>query len=168
SGRRMTKLGGPILQKMIGVPMPDTAVFEAAEQLLGRLNLVHRILADPDLSSVRVVLNLEKMSIAEAQRSFTYFHLYGYPSDLVIVNRVIPPNPGQFFEGWRASQQRYLPEVEQAFAPVPVRTIPYFEQEMVGLERLRALDGALFGDEDPTAIFYRGHPYAIVREKDGY
>jgi arsenite-transporting ATPase len=167
-GRRMTKLGGPILQRVIGVPMPDTAVFEAAERLLGRLDLVHRILADPDLSSVRVVLNLEKMSIAEAQRSFTYFHLYGYPSDLVVVNRVIPPNPGQFFEGWRASQQRYLPEVEQAFAPVPVRTIPYFEQEMVGLERLRALGGALFGDEDPTAIFYRGHPYAIVREKDGY
>ena len=128
-GRRMTKLGGPILQKMIGVPVPDTAVFEAAERLLGRLDLVHRILADPDLSSVRVVLNLEKMSIAEAQRSFTYFHLYGYPSDLVVVNRVIPPNPGQFFEGWRASQQRYLPEVEQAFAPVPVRTIPYFAQE---------------------------------------
>ncbi|HVA85134.1 MAG TPA: ArsA family ATPase [Candidatus Saccharimonadales bacterium] len=167
-GRRMTKFGGPILQKVIGVPVPDTAVFEAAERLLHRLDLVHRILADPDLSSVRVVLNLEKMSIAEAQRSFTYFHLYGYPSDLVIVNRVIPPNPGQFFEGWRTAQQRYLPEVEQAFAPVPVRTIPYFEREMVGLERLRELGTALFGQEDPTAVFYRGRPYSIVRREHGY
>src|SRR5438309_1117332 len=77
-GRRVTKLGGPLLQKVIGVPVPDTAVFEAAERLLRRLELVHGLLSDPDLTSVRVVLNLEKMVIKEAQRSFTYFHLYGY------------------------------------------------------------------------------------------
>jgi ABC-type glycerol-3-phosphate transport system substrate-binding protein len=75
---------------MIGVPVPDQAVFEAAERLLRRLEHVHGILADPDLNSVRVVMNLEKMSIVEAQRSFTYFHLYGYPSDLDVANKVIP------------------------------------------------------------------------------
>src|SRR5438045_7932912 len=128
-GRRVSRLGGPLLQKVIGVPMPDPTVFEAAERLLGRLDHVHRLLADPDLTSVRLVLNLEKMSIAEAHRSFTYFHLYGYPSDLVVANRVIPEGVGGFLEKWRAAQQSYLPTVEQEFAPVPIKTVPFFEQE---------------------------------------
>ena len=167
-GRRVTKLGGPLLQKVIGVPVPDTAVFEAAERLLRRLELVHGLLSDPDLTSVRVVMNLEKMSIAEAQRSFTYFHLYGYPSDIVIANRVIPEGVGGFLETWRATQQRYLPTVIQSFAPVPLRTVPYFQDEMVGLDKLRELGGRLFGDDDPSTVFYRGRPYSVRRENGGY
>ena len=55
---------------------------------------VHRLLSDPDRTSVRIALALDKLSIAEAQRSFTYFHLFGYPSDMVIANRVLPANAG--------------------------------------------------------------------------
>ncbi len=168
-GRRVTKLGGPLIQKMIGMPVPDQDVFEAAERLLRRLDQVHGILADPDLTSVRVVMNLDKMSIAEAQRSFTYFHLYGYPSDLVIANRVIPPGVGgTFLAEWRESQQRYLPMVEDAFAPVPIRQVPYFQHEMVGLDLLRELGHKLFIDVDPASIFYRGRPYAVSRVNGGY
>jgi len=167
-GRRVTKLGGPLIQKMIGMPVPDTAVFEAAERLLRRLERVHSLLADPDLTSVRVVMNLDKMSIAEAQRSFTYFHLYGYPSDLVVANRVIPAGAGGFLDRWRETQQRYLPDVEQAFAPVPLRQVPFFQTEMVGLPLLRELGGALFGDVDPGTVFYRGRPYSVHREDGGY
>lgn len=167
-GRRVTKLGGPLIQKMIGMPVPDTAVFEAAERLLRRLERVHGLLADPDLTSVRVVMNLDKMSIAEAQRSFTYFHLYGYPSDLVVANRVIPAGAGGFLDRWRETQQRYLPDVEQAFAPVPLRQVPFFQTEMVGLPLLLELGGALFGDVDPGTVFYRGRPYSVHREDGGY
>jgi len=166
-GRRMTKLGGPLIQKVIGVPVPDAQVFEAAERLLQRLEHVHAILSDPDLSSVRIVLNLEKMSIAEAERSFTYFHLYGYPTDLVVTNRVLPENAGEYFGPLRKAQQAYLPQVREDFAPVPVRTIPWFDREMGGLELLRELGTALFGDEDPAQIYYRGRPYAIRRNETG-
>ena len=167
-GRRVTKFGGPLLQKIIGVPVPEPAVFEAAERLLRRLEHVHQILADPDLTSVRVVLNLEKMSIAEAERSFTYFHLYGYPTDLVVANRVIPAGVAGFLDTWRQTQQRYLPDVEQAFAPVPIRTVPYFEHEMVGLDQLRELGRAAFDSADPADVFYRGRPYSVRRDNGGY
>ncbi len=167
-GRRVTKLGGPFIQRVIGLPVPDSGVFEAAERLLRRLEHVHQLLADPDLTSVRLVMNLEKMSIAESQRSFTYFHLYGYPSDVVICNRVIPPDAGGYLERWRATQQEYLPQVEQAFAPVPLRKVPFFEQEMVGLDLLRELGRTLFTDEDPSQVFYRGRPYSVRREDGGY
>jgi arsenite/tail-anchored protein-transporting ATPase len=117
---------------------------------------------------VRLVLNLERVSIQEAQRSFTYFHLYGYPTDLIIANRVLPPASGAYFDQWREAQARYLPEVEEQFAPVPVRTVPYFDHEMVGLERLGELGRALFADSDPSAFLYRGRPYSVQRENGGY
>jgi arsenite-transporting ATPase len=167
-GKRVSRIGGPVLQRMLGVPMPKEEVFKAAERLLRRLDRLHKLLADPEQSTVRVVLTLEKMSIAEAQRSFTYFHLFGYPSDLVVANRVLPPDAGGYLAGLRKIQQRYLPVVQQEFGPVPVRTIPMFDREMVGLERLREVGEALFGDGDPAEILYRGRPYEVLREGDGY
>jgi len=162
-GRRVSRIGRPMLERMIGVPMPRDEVFAAAERLLQRLDKVHRLLADPERSSVRIVLALEKMSIVEAQRSFTYFHLFGYPSDLVIGNRVLPAglDGDGSFGGLRQTQQRYLPEVEAQFAPVPVRTAPQFDREMIGSERLVEIGNALFGDIDPTSFFYRGRPYQL-------
>ncbi|MEA2577293.1 MAG: arsenite/tail-anchored protein-transporting ATPase [Chloroflexota bacterium] len=167
-GKRVSRIGGPVLQRMLGVPLPKEEVFQAAERLLRRLDRLHKLLADPEQSTVRVVLTLEKMSIAEAQRSFTYFHLFGYPSDLVVANRVLPPDAGGYLSGLRKIQQRYLPVVQQEFGPVPVRTVPMFDREMVGLERLREVGEALFGDGDPAEILYRGRPYEVLREGDGY
>ena len=167
-GRRVQKLGGPILRRIVGVPLPTDSVYEAGEQLLERLKYVHDLLADPDKSSVRLVLNLERVSIQEAQRSFTYFHMYGFPTDMIVANRVLPAASGSYFEAWRAAQARYLPMVEEQFAPVPVRTIPFFDKEMVGLERLAELGRALFGDTDPQEFLYRGRPYSISRENGGY
>jgi len=165
-GRRVSRVGRPVLERMIGVPLPRDEVFAAAERLLQRLEQVHRLMADPERSSIRIVLGLEKLSIAEAQRSFTYFHLFGYPSDLVVCNRVLPPDVGGYFKGLRTVQQSYLPGVERDFAPVPVRTVPYFDREMLGIDGLAELGTALFGDDDPMAFFYRGRPYQ-VRTEDG-
>jgi arsenite-transporting ATPase len=163
-GRRVTRLGGPLLQRAIGVPIPDERVFDAADTLLNRLEHVHRLLADPDRSSVRLVIGLERIALNEAQRSFTYFHLYGYPTDLVVCNRVLPANVGPYFEDWRAAQREYLPNVEEAFAPVPIRLVPYFEREVIGVEMLRQLGRALFADDDPVGFFYRGRPYSVHSE----
>jgi arsenite/tail-anchored protein-transporting ATPase len=163
-GRRVSRLGRPMIERVIGVPMPRDEVFAAAERLLNRLDKVHRLLADPERSSVRIALALEKLSIVEAQRSFTYFHLFGYPSDLVVCNRVLPggKDGDGSFSGLRATQQRYLPDVIDQYAPVPVRTVPQFDREMIGLERLAEIGRALFGEDDPTDFFYRGRPYQVL------
>jgi arsenite-transporting ATPase len=125
-------------------------------------------LSDADQTSVRITLALDKLSVAEARRSFTYFHLFGYPSDMVIANRVLPAAAGPYFAKLRKAQQGYLPIVEQEFGPVPVRTVPQFDHEMVGLDRLREIGTALFGDGDPTAVHYRGEPYRVERENGMY
>ena len=110
-GRRISKLTGPLIQRVVGMPMPGGDVFDAGEELFRKLEHMHDLLADPDRTSVRVVLTLEQVVIKEAQRSFTYFHLYGYPTDLVIANRVLPDGVGDYFAGWYAKQREYAPLV---------------------------------------------------------
>jgi arsenite-transporting ATPase len=166
--RRIAQVAGPAVRRLVGMPMPTDDVFAAGEELFRRLEHMHELLSDDARSSIRIVLNLEKMVIREAQRSFTYFHLYGYPTDLVVVNRVLPPDAGPYFASWLETQRAYWPMVEERFAPVPARAAPYFDREVVGLDRLRELGRALFGDEDPTRIFYQGRPYRVRREDGAF
>jgi arsenite-transporting ATPase len=164
-GRRITKLTGPFIQRVVGMPMPGDEVFNAGEELFRRLEHMHDLLIDPDRTSVRVVLTLEQVVIKEAQRSFTYFHLYGYPTDLVVANRVLPDDVGwKYFRGWYERQQRYGPMVEQAFAPIPIMKAPFLDREVIGLQVLAELGEALYGDKDPNQQFYVGRPYAVARQ----
>ncbi|MEP6807602.1 MAG: TRC40/GET3/ArsA family transport-energizing ATPase [Chloroflexota bacterium] len=164
-GRRITKLTGPLIHRFVGMPMPGGDVFDAGEELFRRLDHMHDLLIDPTRTSVRVVLTLEQMVIKEAQRSFTYFHLYGYPTDLVIVNRVLPDDvKWLYFRGWYEAQQRNAPLVEEAFSPIPVLKAPFFDREVVGVELLTELGERLYGETDPTTHFYSGRPYSVARE----
>ena len=152
-GRRITKLTGPIVKRVVGMPIPGDEVFDAGEALFARLEYMHGLLDRPgSKTSIRVVLTLEQVVIKEAQRSFTYFHLYGYPTDLVVANRVLPDEVGEYFRGWYEAQQRYGPLVDNAFHPIPVRKAPFFDREMVGHRPAAASwRAALYGDDDPTS-----------------
>ncbi|MCC6618082.1 MAG: ArsA family ATPase [Chloroflexi bacterium] len=168
-GRRITKLTAPIIRRVVGMPMPGDEVFNAGEELFARLEYMHELLTDHAKTSVRVVLTLEQVVIAEAQRSFTYFHLYDYPTDLVVANRVFPDGQvWHYFREWYEAQQRYGPMVEKMFHPIPVKKVPMFDREMIGVELLRELGRALYADTDPTTFFYRGRPYEVVRQDGGF
>ena len=60
------------------MPMPEDDVFESIKQLLTQLDRIHDLLADQKMTSVRIVLNAEKMVVKEAQRTYTYLSLFGY------------------------------------------------------------------------------------------
>ena len=162
--RRIAQIAGPLVRRTIGMPTPTDPVWDAGEELFHKLEHMRTLLADSERTSMRVVLNLEKMVIKESQRSFTYFHLYGYLVDLIVCNRVLPADTGDYFRAWRESQQRYRPLIEDSFSPVPIKSVPFFDQEVVGLPMLRRVGQELFGDADPTAFFYRGHPYEVSRQ----
>jgi arsenite-transporting ATPase len=126
------------------------------------------LLSDPKTSSVRLVVNAERMVIREAQRTFTYLNLYGYPTDLVICNRLIPKHvEHSYFTSWKRSQGRHYRTIEESFSPLPVRAVPLFCQEVRGISMLRAMAEALYGDEDPTQVYYQGLVQA-VHKADGH
>jgi arsenite-transporting ATPase len=107
------------------------------------------------------------MVINEAQRSFTYLNLYGYVTDAVVCNRLLPETvEDSYFSIWQEAQQKYRRRIEESFSPLPILTAPLLEHEVVGVETLREIGQHLFGEEDPTRIYYPAVAQE-VRAKNG-
>ena len=88
--RRLTRLARPILQRVSGVPIAGDGVFGAVRRFYDRLDGVRELLTDGDITSARLVVNPERLVVAEARRTFTYLSLFGYHVDAVIANRILP------------------------------------------------------------------------------
>jgi arsenite-transporting ATPase len=168
-GKRATLMLAPLARPFLDdMPIPDRQTMDAAESLFRQLGELHQLLSNPDLSSMRLVMNPEKMVIKEAQRTYTYLNLYGYVTDAVICNRVFPDDQDGYFSKWRETQAKYLQTIEEAFSPLPILKVPYFDQEVVGLEALHRMADVLFGDKDPTRLLYHGHTHTIEKSEDGF
>jgi arsenite-transporting ATPase len=102
-------------------------------------------------------------------RTFTYLNLYGYLSDAVIVNKVFPDEVGEYFSAWRERQEEHLELVHSAFAPVPVLTAPYFEQEVLGAGMLDRLTRELFDTpgREPAAVLHESPAQSLVSDEHG-
>lgn len=145
----------------------DQAV-DQAHQFFQTLKQVRSLLSDPKLSSIRLVINAEKMIIKETQRMHTYLCLYGYPTDAIICNRLLPPQVSDpYFRDWRCAQGENLASAEEVFGEIPILKAPMFGAELGGLSALRELASELYGDEDPTRIFQDRPPLQWLTEADG-
>ncbi|MCA9870659.1 MAG: ArsA family ATPase [Caldilineae bacterium] len=167
--KSLLKVAGPMIKRMIEVPLPDEELFASVEQLVVQLESMRGLLSQPDVTSMRLVLNPEKMVVKEAQRAYTYLNLYGYATDLIVCNRMIPASVTDgYFANWRDIQARYHEFVEEAFSPLPIFDVPYFPTEVVGVDALRAMGEALYGDVDPTGLFYTGQQQEVVKMNGSY
>jgi arsenite-transporting ATPase len=162
----------PITQDMkavAGIPIPDDTLFQSIEGFFNRMGKLQDLLSDPETSSIRLVLNPEKMVIKESQRTYTYLNLFGFCCDAVVANRIIPEVVHDaYFEEWKVIQEKYGKEVEEAFYPLPILKLPLFEREIVGLEMLKQTAVQLFGDEDPSQVMFHGETQTVTRKEDGY
>ena len=153
--KKVAKAVGPLARNMLRLPIPGTEVFDSIQQLYLQLEKMRELLLDHATSSVRLVVNPEKMVIKEAQRTFTYLNLYGYHTDLVVCNRILPSDMMDgFFRGWKEAQERYLRQIHESFDPIPIFNAPLMEGEVVGLDSLATLGERIFDSEDPSAVFY--------------
>lgn len=161
------KMGGLALRKTTGIPLDKG--YEELTKLFEKLQSIQGVLGNADVSSVRLVANPEKMVIEEARRAYTYLQLYGYAVDAVVVNRVLPKEGlGEVFQKYAEAQERYLEEIEGSFAPLPILQVPHRGEEVFGLELLRRVGEALYGERDPTALLYTGQTYRVRAEGDDY
>ncbi|MEI6775388.1 MAG: TRC40/GET3/ArsA family transport-energizing ATPase [Chloroflexales bacterium] len=162
--RPMSKIN-PTLNKMIA----PTEVYDAIDDMFVQMVGVTRILTNPLETSVRLVMNPEKMVIKESQRALTYLSMYGMTVDTVVVNKILPVDKDSgYLNHWKDVQQRYLQDVQHSFSPVPIRHVPYYREEVVGLEKLREMGKDVYGDSDPTAIVYKEAPMDISKVSDGF
>jgi len=165
--KQVARVVRPVLSKMSSLPVADEQVFDTIATFYDRLDGVREILGDPEVTSARLVMNPEKMVIAEAKRTYTYLGLFGYAVDSAIVNRVLPETvTDPYFAQWRQIQKGHLEDVAEAFADVDIRRLRLFDEEMIGIDRLRVVGDELYGDVDPTHRLSEGRPFRIEDEGD--
>lgn len=167
--RRVMGVVRPMLASLTSVPLPQDDYFQNLEDLHQKLAGIDKLLADPKTTTVRLVTNPEKVVLKETQRAFTYFCLYGLTIDAVIVNRILPPEvQDRFFATWRETQERWIQSLEEFFAPVPLWRVPLFQDEVLGVERLRKLGQVLYGSRDPAKRFFEEAPYRFSKVDGNY
>jgi arsenite/tail-anchored protein-transporting ATPase len=165
--RRLMRAARPLLNRLTDLPIPEDEVFTAAQSVFESIEGVKELMANPEVTSARLVVNPEKMVIDEARRTYSYLGLFGYGVDGVVVNRVLPDLvEDPYFERWRAIQKGHLDSIDDAFAEVPRLRLRLFDDEMVGVERLRLMAGELYGDQHPIEDFHATSPFRVIESGD--
>jgi arsenite/tail-anchored protein-transporting ATPase len=167
--RRVVKTIRPLLTKLTSMPIADDRIFQAIERLHRNLDGVRQLLTNDRMSSVRLVVNPEKMVIAEARRTYTYLALFGYRVDAVVVNRIFPDEiTDPYFGKWKDIQAEHLQTVRESFEPVPILTARLFDREMVGLDLLAEMGDEVYGETDALAILHRDEPLRVRKRGTSY
>ena len=166
TSRALTKVVAPLLSRLSDAPVARDGVFQAGQRFYERLEGVRELLTDQARTSVRLVVNPERIVIAESRRTHTYLSLFGYGVDAVVANRLLPGGvTDPWFDGWRSAQAEHLDTIERSFAPVPVLRAELADREVVGIERLRTLGAVLYGEGDPARRLHDGPSMEV--EADG-
>ncbi|MBW7475153.1 TRC40/GET3/ArsA family transport-energizing ATPase [Paenibacillus oenotherae] len=168
--RRLIKVMRPVAKLVTGgLELPSDETMHSVEQFVHDLEDLQTMLLNPEITSVRLVLNPEKMVISEARRSFTYLNLFGFHTDAVIVNRVLQGEVGDgFMAQWKELHLRYEGEIEQCFSPLPILRVPLMPGEVFGLEPLSRVGEEAFRDADAGAILYAGRTETIRKDGEMY
>jgi arsenite-transporting ATPase len=168
--RNFLKAVRPIANRVAPFELPPDTYFGNVRALFDKLEGVGEMMEDPRITSVRLVTNAEKMVVRETQRAFVYFSLHGLTVDAVLINRLLPAEVvDAWFKEWHTSQDAMVHEIEEYFAPVPVKKVPLFAHEVLGKQRLEDLARVLYAeDEDPSAVTRTEKPYTFGKQNGLY
>ena len=167
--RRLMGALRPVARRVTSLPLPDDNVYQAVRRFYDRLDGVRKILTDGDRTSVRLVVNPERMVIAEAKRTYTYLNLFGYRVDAIVANRLLPDTVSDpYFDRWKELQRDHLATIESSFAPLPILRARLRDQELVGPDLLAQLGREIYGDDDPSAVLHDEDPMSIAKQGSSY
>ena len=171
-GNRVTSLLGAfsgfteIFQAFSGISIPNK-ILRYEKDLFNSLNQLSDIIKDNSITTLRLVANPDSFSIENAKRAFMAASLYGINTDLAIINKIFPykdteVKSDEFYTNWTKFQHVKVREARTNFYPLPIREVPLHSTELAGIEMLRANADIIFGDDDPSMIFYTGKPYSVI------
>jgi arsenite/tail-anchored protein-transporting ATPase len=160
----------PIFRPIAGFSLPNKEVMDAPYEFYEQIEALQKVLADGTQTSVRLVMNPEKMVIKESLRAHAYLSLYNVATDLVIANRIIPDSvTDPFFQRWKELQQQHRQEIHENFLPLPIKEVPLYSEEMCGLAALDRLKETLYpNNEDPSQVYYKETTMRVVQEQQQY
>ncbi|HYL53190.1 MAG TPA: TRC40/GET3/ArsA family transport-energizing ATPase [Acidimicrobiia bacterium] len=160
--RRLTRLARPIVQRVTNLPIAGENVFAAIHRFYDRLDGVRELLTDGDITSARLVVNPERLVVAEARRTYTYLSLFGYHVDAVIVNRLLPAGVEHpWLAQWKATQAAHLDAIAEAFAPLPLLTAELANEEIIGCSQLSMFAKRCYDDLDVADRLSSDSPFRV-------
>ncbi len=159
--RKLMRFIRPAAKMVTDMPLPEEETYDALEDLFRQVYNLYHLLQNQEISSVRLVTNPEKMVLRETEKAYTYLHLFGFNVDAIFLNRV-PSEESPLY----SYQKPYVERILKAFEPTPVFLIPQVKGEILGIERLKEFGRAIYGDQDPSSVFFKDKPFEI-EEKDG-
>ena len=159
--RKLMKFIRPAAKVVTDIPLPEEETYDALEDLFRQVYNLYYLLQNSQVSSVRLVVNPEKMVIKETEKAFTYLHLFGFPVDGVFINRVAEKE-SPFYE----IQRKYVERIAKSFEPTPIFMISQLYEEILGYEKLKEFGKRVYQEKNPADIFYKDKPFEIL-EKNG-
>lgn len=159
----------PIFRPIAGFSLPDKQMMDVPYEFHQKIERLGEILTDNTITTVRLVTNPERMVLNESLRAHAYLSLYDISTDLIIANRIIPDEvTDPYFQYWKENQKTYREDIYENFNPLPVKEVPLYSREICGLETLEKLKELLYGDEDPSQVYYKENPMRVEQVKNGY
>ncbi len=164
--RRMMSMARNTVGRMVDVPMPTDGFLTSMQNISERMISVRTLIQDPDRTTIRLVVNPERMVINETKRAYTYMCLYGMTVECLVLNRLIPEEEcSGYFKTKIEEQERYVKMIHEAFDPMTILNSYQMPTELVGPERLDDLADMLFDGDDPTQIYSRESPMKFWAEE---
>jgi arsenite/tail-anchored protein-transporting ATPase len=160
----------PFFRPVAGFSLPNKEVMDAPYEFYEQIEALEKVLTDNTKTSVRLIMNPEKMVLKESLRAHAYLSLYNVSTDMVVANRIIPDHvTDPFFVRWKENQSVYRKEIHENFHPLPIKEVPLYSEEMCGLAALDRLKETLYpAGEDPSLVYYQENTLRVVQENGGY
>jgi arsenite-transporting ATPase len=169
--RKIMKLVRPIAGRIKGVRemIPSDEVYGLFDESITEVGRLGEILKDPDVASVRLVLNPDRIAIAETRRAFTYLGLFGFPIDGIFVNKVLPKELADgYLHNWFTIQGQLLESIDQSFLDVRQFRAPLLDKEPIGLQPLSEMARGIFGPQRPEEVLSATKSVSIDRQDGKY
>ncbi|MGA7368730.1 MAG: TRC40/GET3/ArsA family transport-energizing ATPase [Nitrososphaeraceae archaeon] len=160
---------GRLLQPYFSSPALSTDLMKIEVDLLHKLEELSKLIFDPNVTSLRLVANADSFSMENAKRTLMSANLYGINVDMIIINKIMPQTRSEnsFLANWGDLQHARVKEARSNFYPLPVREVPLYNEELKGIEMLKKNAEILFGDGDPSQIFYRERVFEFKSDSSG-
>ncbi|MCE7011990.1 ArsA family ATPase [Kibdelosporangium philippinense] len=145
---------------------------DAVTRLAGHLAELRDLLADPQVTGVRLVLTPERLVVAESKRTLAALALRDIRVDGMIANRLVPKagmrrGPAATWLRTRRDEQDAVLAELRASTPIELHVVEHRAAEPVGLAALASLADELYGRTDPLSSTAKRPPSLLQIRPEG-
>lgn len=167
--RKLTKVAKPVVEKTMKIPMPEDQFFDEIDGLARKVEELQELMQNKEIVSLRIVTTPEKIVVREAQRSFSYLHLYDYNVDAIVINKVFPMQSMKgYFSKWQQIQQEGIRQVEEGFKGIPIFKQELQTTELRDYEMLEEVGEKLFEGVKAEEVLFKERIYEVLKTETGY